>query len=488
MTETLNNSLPNHTLDDKPFWGLGEVLKLAWPASLSMLNGTIMMFVDGLMVARTGPDALAGQFMGGIVAFIPCSLGIGLLNVVNTFVSQNVGAGRRKRCGQYAWAGIVLAVGMAILAQPLLLVAGKIFSAIGHDPNVQAIEILYFRYMILGLGLALVSRVLEQFFYGIGRPNIVLATSLVANVVNIAANYVLIFGKLGLPAMGVAGAAIGTLLGAAVLVLLLGAVFLSQSMHRQFATRLAGRMKFYECGEILRIGWSSGVQFCNSIFSWSLFTAFMIGRFGTTHISATTTAVRYMSISFMPAVGIGIAATALVGRYIGKSRLDLARKRAHAACLVAMAYMGFCAVCFFIWRYPLMEFYISSKGVNIDPAKAAEIVEIGATLLMFAVVFQLFDAIVIVFIGALRGAGDTFVPMIFTIVLIWAVLVGGSFAMVCFFPELKSYGPWIAATANAVILSILMVWRFESGKWKKIDLLRITPPPPDTPVDSGMEM
>lgn len=476
---------------DKPLWGIGEVLRLSWPAGLSMLNGTIMMFVDGMMVARTGPAALGAQFVGGIMSFVPCSFALGMVTVVNTYVSQNFGAGRSRRCGQYVWAGLAIVMIYSLLVQVLQLPARGIFELFGHAPQMRAFETMYFRYMLLGIGFMLAARVLEQFFFGIGRPLIVLFSSLVGNLVNVGANYALIFGKFGLPAMGLEGAALGTLAGEVVLVGILACVFFRRSLHERFATRIARAMQWRHCRQILKIGWPAGLQFATDILSWSLFTAVLVGLFGTNHLAANTAAIRYMAISFMPAVGIGIATTALVGRYIGAGRPDLARKRTHAALIAAMAYMGFCAVVFFLFRHQLIDFYVRvAPDGKLSPAQAEatadQIVTIGGRLLLCAAMFQVGDAMAIIFNSALRGAGDTLWPMILTMVLNCAVLAGGGCLMVYFFPQLESLGPWIAAGAFILVLGGLLCWRFESGAWRKINLL--AQPAGAPTLDSTMEL
>lgn len=476
--------------DDKPMWGLGEVLKQAWPASLSMLNHTLMQFVDGLMVSWHSPTALAAQFVGGILVFLPTSFALGMLAVVNTYVSQNLGAGRPHRCGQYAWAGMAVAVAYSLLLAPVLIaLAGPLFGQIDRlaaavrdatgisltpeqrAPQLVAMQTMYFRYLMAGMGVFLVSRVLNGFFFGIHKAWIVLCASLAVNLANVGINYVLIFGKLGFPAMGLEGAAIGTVASVGLLVLLLGAVFLCRRMHRRFATRRWRDAKLSECRDLLRVGWPAGVQFANDTANWGVFTAVLVGVFGPAHLTANTVAVRYISLSFMPAVGISIATTALVGRYIGLGRPDLARRRTHAAVWVAMIYMGLCAAAFVVFRYPMVRIFAGGAAPGTTAIPPERIVAIGVNLLLLAAAFQVFDALGIVFVGALRGAGDTLWPMVVTIMLSWLVIGGGGAAAVLLAPELTSLGPWLAASGYVVVLGLLMAWRFESGAWRRIDLL-----------------
>ena len=184
-----------------------------------------------------------------------------------------------------------------------------------------------------------------------------------------------------------------------------------------------------------------------------------------------------MGLSFMPAIGIGIAATVLVGQCIGEGRKDLARRRTHAALLAGMVYMGLCGLAFYFFRRPMVEFFVSvapsgELGPEQASAMADEIVRIGGQIMICAAIFQLFDAIGIVYIGALRGTGDTLWPMILTVALSWGMVVGGGALVVHTLPQLASLGPWIPASLYVVALGAVVGWRFETGRWEKIDLFK----------------
>jgi MATE family multidrug resistance protein len=383
-----------------------------------------------------------------------------------------VGAGRYKRAGQYAWAGMAVAFGAAILISTLWFFSDTMFAWIGHEEH--ALESMYFKYMIVAVLVTLPTRVLEQFFFGIHRPRIVLFASVVANLLNIGINYVLIFGKFGAPAMGLQGAAIGSVTAWVVQFALLLPIFLSHGVHRKFGTRLVKASRWSHCKDILGVGWPAGVQLCNDMLSWSVGVAVLAGSFGLVHRSATTIVMRYIGLAFMPAVGIGIATTALVGRYIGLKQPDIARKRAHQGVIVAMAWMGMCGVLFWAFRYPMVWLF-AVNDQSVDPAQIEAIVRIGANLMICAAIFQLSDAVGIVYVGALRGTGDTKWPMLVTVVLSWGIIVGGGIASVRLAPQLTSLGPWIAASVYVIVMGGAMAWRFESGAWRKIDLLHRGP-------------
>ena len=457
---------------DIPRWGFGEVLRLSAPASAGMLSRTITQFVDSLMVSRLGPAVFAGQSIGGLIAFIPESFALGVIGVVNTFVSQNGGAGRNARCGQYTWAGLALVAVYMAFVLPLAGLGQQIFSLVGHDPLVQPMEALYFRYMILAMPITLAIKVLEGFFYGIHRPSIVFVAAFIANALNALGDYALIFGKFGFPQMGLKGAAIATLCCWAIQLAILATVFLMPSMHQRYKTRRPRDARLWQCKDIMRIGWPAGLSFAMDVITWSVFTVILIGAFGTVHLAAANAAGRYMHLSFMPAIGISIAVTALVGKYVGKGRPDVAIMRTKAAAVVAVVYMGACGVAFLLLRHTLIRVFVNADpGMATDGIDPSDIVTYGGRMMICAAVFQMFDAIGIVYSGALRGAGDTRWPMVISVSLAFVMLVGGGSIMVKFLPQLTSLGPYMAATAYVMVFGLAMLRRFRSGKWQEIDLL-----------------
>ncbi len=476
---------------------------MSWPASLSMLNATLMRFVDGIMVSFLGPIPLTAQFYGGLAAFVPESFATGMLGVVNTYVSQNSGANRPLLCGQYTRAGVVIAILFCLLIAPLALVAGQIFALMGHPPELASVEAMYFQYMIVAVFITLTARPLEQFFYGVHRPRIVLLASICSNVVNPVLGYLLIFGvggyivlsrwSWGVPirefiesvpflqfdGMGLRGGAIANIISWGLQLAILLAVYLSPEMHRQYGTRRIAQTHMRHCLEILRLGWPPGLQFLSDVLPWMVMIGIFIAPFGLEHMAASSVAMRWMPLSFMPAVGIGIATTALVGKYIGAGRKDLARSRAHTALALALVYMGCCGLAFLLLRDPMVRLFISIPGSEAptDAALIERTISIGGYIMICAAVFQLFDAVGIVYMGALRGAGDTLWPMVVTVACSCGITLGGGYAFVNLFPRLTSIGPWIAGSLYVVVVGSLLAMRFESGKWRKIDLLRGSEPP-----------
>lgn len=481
---------------------LAEVWSIAWPTVLTMASYTLMQFVDALMVGQVGPLEVAAQGNASIWVLTPVTMGMGILTVVNTFVSQNLGAGTAERGPRYAWAGVWMSVAMWVFILLPMAVFVPEFFAFLHDPasvrdldHLIALEIGYGRILLVGGVLALASRALHHFFFGLHRPKIITVSSLIANTVNALANYVFIFGERGIPALGLpgvpgvpalglVGAGIGTVIGSAVELAIPAAVFLGGPLNARLRTRAAWRPSPAAIRDLFRIGWAAGVPHGNDVLCWAIFMTVLVGQFGETHMTAAWIAWRYLALSFMPAVGFSVAVTSLVARYIGAGQPDVALARARLGLGMAAAYMTTCGLLFIALRHSLIGAFVGGDQMTADTA--SRIIEIGGHLMICAAIFQTLDAVHIVYGGALRGAGDTVWPGLVTIVLGWLLLIGGSLLLSRAFPEWGSVGPWIGAAIYIIVLGLALAARFESGRWRSIDLLEgRAQPPPIAPLVAG---
>ena len=453
-----------------------EVWAQAWPAAISMLSYAVMQFVDSIMVAVLGDAAVAAQGNGGSLFWAPMSFAFGMLALVNTLVAQRVGAGRTAELARYGWAGLWLSLGFTLVVLvPYALALGPILRAYDvHSPEILDMEITYAR-ILLAAGIFTVGgKAISNFFYGLQRPKIVTAAAIAANLANVVCNFVFIYGEAGVtiwgvhlpgipgtPALGVAGAALGTAVGASVEAAIPLAVFLSPRLNAEFAVLRAWRPDLRAIRDIVRLGFPAGLHLLSESGSWAIFMVYLVGTFGEAHNAAGSTVMKYVMLSFMPALGIANAATSVVGKHIGEGNHDAAGRSAHAAVAIAAAWMTTCAIGFAIFRHDLAAVFLDSPDA----------IAIAATLFLFAAVFQTLDALGTVYIAALRGAGDTLVPGIATVILAWTVIVGGGFLMVAVRPDLASKGPWLAATAYIVLLGVFVTVRFERGGWRSRRLL-----------------
>ncbi|MDB5300678.1 MAG: MatE family transporter, partial [Phycisphaerales bacterium] len=371
-----------------------ELLMLAGPTVAQMGSYTVMQFIDTWMLAHvgTGVDEPTAAGNAGMLAFSVISLGMGALWVVNTLVSQSFGRKDYVSCGRYLWQGVWFAAVFSVLLLPGLPYVSSLFRLVGHEPNVARLETVYFQIVVAASALKLIATAFGQFLLAVDRPSAVFGASVLGVGMNAVAAWALVFGHLGFRSMGVAGSAWAQNVGVFFEMAALVCFALRPGIRRAFNVR-DWKPRLPMLKTLLKVGIPSGVQIVADVLAWSLYGMWVMGVFGTKVMAANTFMFRYMIVSFMPAFGISSAVTALVGRYIGMGRLDIARKRADLAFAVTAAYMLTCGLLFFLGRNVLIGLFTH------DP----EILRIGAMLLVFAAVYQFFDAMYIIYNGALRG-------------------------------------------------------------------------------------
>ncbi|HHN78823.1 MAG TPA: MATE family efflux transporter, partial [Phycisphaerales bacterium] len=446
---------------------LREMLTIAAPTVVTMTSYTVMQFIDAQMVLRIGPEPVyvSAQGNGGMLAWLVISIVLGLTTIVNSYVSQNLGAGRPREGAAYAWNAIWISVaGWAVFMLPMIFLSGRVFAAMGHDVTLLGLENDYARIMLFGGLFVTTARALGHYFYGMHRPMIVMVAVLTANIINVMANWVLIYGHFGMPALGVSGAALGTVIGSAVELILPMCIFLGPRFAREFSTRAAWRPSAKHIRDIFRIGWPGSLMFFNEMVCWGYL---MIGLIpmaaraaGQDPVVANTAGwigLRYMHVSFMPTVGLSIALTAIVGKCMGMNRPNLAASRTWLGVRLGLAYMGVCAVVFLVFREQLVALFIDSET---PPDERALLIAIGSKVMIAAAIFQLFDAVSILLSGALRGAGDTVWPGVATIVSSWVWIIGGGHLIIWLMPTLGGVSPWIGGAAYIITLGVALLVRF----------------------------
>lgn len=487
---------------------LREMFVIALPSVATMASHTVMQFADKFMVSRIGPEPVyvAAQSNGGILVWTLCAFMLGMTGVVNSFVSQNYGAGKPERGAAYAWNGLWLGVGYcAVLIVPAILLVPGYFASIHEDQTLVALETKYATVMLMGALWILSSRAIHHFFYGLHRPWVVFISAIVANVLNVGLNVMLIFGDqqlvfenagwigdtvvhpitgaiaslagtLGIEPMGLVGAAWATVIGSLVEFLIPLALFVSPKYARMFGTLKAWKLSAECLRGLAKVGTVPGLMFVNEIVCWNMLMVWLVPLGGKAmgddpvlHNTTGWIALQYMHLSFMPAVGLSIACQAMVGKAMGMKRPDIATKRAMLALKITMGYMGLCALVFVVYREPLIGVFIDGQTGAEERAK---LIAIGSTVMIAAAVFQLFDALAITTSAALRGAGDTVWPGVATIVLSWTCIVGLGYGLIHFVPSLGSLGPWIGASLYIILLGTVLGVRFAQGKWKSLSLVK----------------
>ena len=446
---------------------LTALLRLAFPTIAGTISYTLMQFMDGWMLSIVDREKhghgvnLAAAFNGGISVWVLVAACVGVAGVINTLSAQSLGRQERDAPARFAWQGLWLAMGSAAVFLPLILLVRWGFRLLGHHGELLHLETLFAQIMLVIAPINFANSVLGNFFLGVQRPIHQFTAGVAGNVVNLLLDWILIFGHLGAPRLGLLGAALATSIGSGVSLGILLGIFLARPYHVGFNTRRAWHLDINKLWQVLRIGLPAALQSSSDILCWAIFSLAWVDHFGAAAAEAQSAVMRYLSLSFMPAVGMSMAACALVGRRIGQGDIAGARSAARWAVVISMIYMGVCGLIFLVFRGALAGFMLG------PPAQR----HIAERLLIFSAIFQIFDGMNIVYLGALRGAGDTLVPTLYTTALAWGLCVVGGGLVMRMEPSWGASGPWIMATLYVCISGIWSLWRWNSHAWQKFNVL-----------------
>jgi MATE family multidrug resistance protein len=445
--------------------GYRELLVTAFPLVLSTGTWSIQTFIDRMFLAWYSPQAIAASMPASLLQFSIMSVFLGTCSYAGTFVAQYYGANLHNRIGKVVWQGLYLAVfGGAVVAlfYPL---APLIFKSVGHAPDLQPPEIVFFRILCIGSLGPIASGALSGFFSGLGKNWPVMWANVIATVLNIILDYFMIFGHAGFPAMGIQGAAWATVIASMFPVVFYLFLIFSPSNEKHFATRSSWRIDFDFIRRLLRFGLPSGIQFFIDVAGFSLFLL-VIGRLGMTELAATNIAFNINTVAFMPMMGTGIAISMLVGRYLGDDKPRLAQRSAYSAFHLTLLYMSIIALSYVL----LPQMYLWFFSRNADPASFGPIAELTKKLLRFVALYSLFDTMTIVFSMAIKGAGDTkFVMTMMVILSICALVIPSYFAIVIFHRGV--YTAWVIGTVYIILCGFAFLIRFLSGAWKTMRVI-----------------
>jgi MATE family multidrug resistance protein len=433
--------------------GVREVFTLAAPVVLTQLSATAMGVVDSAMVGRLGPTPLAAVGFASIWIWTIFSLVYGTASGVQTFVAQADGAGDSSACGRWAWHGFYAVAPVALLFVAVLVpLVGPLLALLGPSEELQDAATAYTTARLAGEGAFAVVMVLTSFYRGLGDTRTPLYVTLLANAVNAVLDYGLIFGRLGLPEWGVQGAGAATAVGSWV-----GAIVLYALFRRRESSVCDTRPIAPDFGAIarfLRTGAPIGGQWCIGMTAFAGFTT-VVARMGDASMAASQAFVMLLSLSFMQAVGISIAAATLVGRYVGARDEPSARLAFQSSIRIGLALAGVIAVLFVAVPTPLLRIFTD------DPA----VVALGRPLLVIGALFQVFDFLAIVSQGALRGAGDTRWPFAVETALGWGFFIPVAYYLGVVL-EGGLTGAWFGGLIYVCALALVLMRRFRSGAWQ----------------------
>jgi MATE family multidrug resistance protein len=442
---------------------LQRLLIIAVPMVVSQASDTIMMFVDRLFLSRLGEEYLAASMSGGLTQFMVSSFFIGTIGYVTAVVAQYYGAGRKEKCAEATFQAAVLSA----LSYPILLfispLARPFFSLLGQSALQVDLAYTYFHALIFGVIFLILRHALAGFFIGIGRTTVVMIANAAGMLVNIPLNYILIYGKLGFPALGLQGAAIGTILGNVTIFFILLGFYLRGKNRAEFLTHKALVFRPAILKTLLRFGVPAGIEMFLNVAAFNLFVQTM-HSYGTKVAAAVTIAFNWDLVAFLPMLGMGHAVTALVGQNVGAGDLDEARKTAFTGLKSAWVYSSSMVVIFVLGAPALAGLFIPGLAPG-----GSEVSRLAVVMLRLASIYILADSAQIVFVGALRGAGDTRWVMAVSVIIHW--VFAGAVIYLIKVVKISPVAAWGFFIGFIVLLGFTMFFRFQSGQWKKIKMI-----------------
>ncbi|MEP6764293.1 MAG: MATE family efflux transporter [Gemmatimonadaceae bacterium] len=423
-----------------------EMARLAGPIVLINVGIQLMGVTDALMVGRLGGAAIASVALGNFYFWNASVFGIGLLFALDPVISQAVGAKDHDGVARGVQRGIVLAFIVATVATLILMPGESVLGTLKQPGDVVPFTASYLRRRAIGLLPFFLFTVFRQTLQAMGPVRPILWAALIGNVVNIIANWFLIFGNMGAPKLGVAGSGYATAL--AMWAMMLTVLALGWN-HLHVAVRpwRNDTLHWQPVRKLLTIGAPIGIQWFFESFAFGL-TALFMGWLGTASLAGHEIALNMASLTYMVPLGFSGAAAAVVGRAVGRGDIAAAKRDAIAAIICGIGVMCLSAAVFVLAPEWLARRYTDEAAT----------LRVAITLIPLAGAFQLFDGAQAVTSGVLRGIGDTRIPAMLHLLAFWGIGVPLGAAL-GFYTSLRERGFWWGLVAGLAAAAILQFWR-----------------------------
>jgi MATE family multidrug resistance protein len=441
-----------------------ELLAIALPMVVSQACDTVMIFTDRLFLSKLGANEMNAAMGGGLTCFTVMTFFLGLTGYTTALVAQYLGSGRREKCGVVTTQAMLI----ALAAYPLILLARPlihwVFMKTGIPTGQLGLQIVYFDMVVYATVVGLMRNCLSSFFSGIGRTRVVMVASLGAMVINVGVNYLLIFGKMGLPALGIRGAALGTITGGVCGLLVMLAVYVGRTNRRTYRIGTSLCLDWQVMRTLCRFGYPAGVEmFLNLVAFNGIILA--LHAHGPVTATAVTIMFNWDMVSFIPLIGVQIGVMSLMGRYMGARDPDTAHRATLSGLKAGWTYSAVVLILFVFFPRQLVGVFASgSRDETFIQA-----VPMALYMLRLAAVYVMVEAVVMVFSGALRGAGDTFWAMTVSVTMHWLLLV--VIFIVLHVLDQPPQVAWTALVITFLACSGLFYWRYRGGYWRTIQVV-----------------
>ena len=445
--------------------GIKELLTLAMPMIISTACDGVMTFTDRLFLSRIGSEQMNAAMGGGVTMQMLIFFFMGLTGYSTALVAQYFGAGEKQNSSKAAFQAILitlLAWPVIILLKPLAIGYFDVMKIPASQINYQ---VQYLNILAWGSVFGMMRYTLGCYFTGIGKTKVVMIATIAAMVVNVGLDYVLIFGKLGFPAMGIQGAAIATISGAFVAMLVLVAMYLNRNNKVHFSVMKSFRFNWTIMKKLLYYGYPAGLEMFLNFLAFVTMIALFHSQ-GDVIATATTIMFNWDLVSFIPLLGIEVAVMSLVGRYMGAGKSQTAHYAAMSAIKIGIFYsIVILALFVFIPETLVRVFHPETYSQVFEDA-----VPIAVSMIKIAALYVLAEAIMVALVGALRGAGDTYFTMFASVAMHWMFVPMLYLTLKVF--HLSVELSWFLLVVFFLLFCSVLVFRYRSGKWKKIKVIQ----------------
>jgi MATE family multidrug resistance protein len=428
---------------------LAQTLSLAWPVVVAELGWMFMGVIDTLMVGRLSPEAIGAVGLGSSVYLALAIFGMGLLLGLDTFVAQAFGAGRLRDCHQWLLQGIYLG---AIMTPPLIVATLALAATMpswGLHPAVLALSRPYLEVVAWSTPPLMLYAAFRRYLQAVHLVRPVMIVLVTANLVNVAMNWTLIFGHLGFPALGTAGAAWATVLARTYMAVALALVIVLHERRARvglFDMPLA--FDAVRARALLRLGLPAATHMTAEVGAFAAATA-LAGRLDPVALAAHQIAINVASVTYMVPLGVAAAGAVRVGHAVGRRDAAGVGRAGWTALAVGVGFMALAALAMVLVPAPIISLFTTDGAV----------VATGVSLLFIGAAFQLFDGLQSVATGVLRGLGDTHTAMLSNIAGHWIIGLPAG-ALLCFRAGWGVRGLWVGLSIGLILVAIALV-----AKW-----------------------
>lgn len=433
-------------------------VRLAYPIILSMLGHTIVGVIDNIMVGKIGVTELAAASLANSIVFIAISLGIGFSTAITPLVAHSDSANDTEGGRKIFVNGLFLCTVLGLILFGFIYFAKPLIVYMRQPEEVIALAKPFLNIVALSLVPLVMFQSFKQFADGKSQTKYSMYATIIANVLNVTFNYLLIYGVWIFPELGMIGAAYGTLISRASMLVYMSWVMNRQAIFIPFVSSPKfGEIKKEMLAKITKIGIPSSLQ---SFFEVALFTGavWLSGMIGTTSQAANQIALSLSSMTFMFASGLSVAAMIRVGNQKGLGDYVHLKVVARSILLMTFFIYAFFALCFVLFHNYIPRLFLDGSDLSSADVNA-EVIYLAGQLLLVAAIFQISDGLQVVTQGALRGLQDVNIPMGIAFVSYWVVGFPTSIYL-GLYTDMGAKGIWYGLLAGLTCAAIFSYLRF----------------------------